>query len=94
MSNTPVSSGGGFDVVVGTDGTLTVPAAEFARMGVRPGAHLRLVVDSTEDATPRRGRSGGKLAHVAPASVIREWARALDEDRAERRAAYGDVASG
>ena len=32
----------GFDVVVGGDGTRSVPAAELARHGVAPGAHLRV----------------------------------------------------
>ena len=82
MSNTPPSSGDGFEVVVGSDGTLTVPAAELARLGVRPGAHLRLVVDSTEDDDkPRRGRSAGKLAHVASASEILRRHRRKGEGR-------------
>jgi hypothetical protein len=93
MSNTPASSDDGFEVVVGSDGALTVPAAELARLGVRPGAHLRLVVDaSAQGDKPRPGRSAGKLAHLIPASAIEAWARALDEDRAERRATYGHAA--
>src|SRR5664280_1397181 len=35
--------GDGFDVVVGGAGTLRVSAAELARPGVAPGAHLRVV---------------------------------------------------
>lgn len=93
MSTTPETSDNSFEVVVSSDGTLTVPAAELARHGVRPGAHLRLVVGSNEKQ-PRRGRSAGKLSHMVPASVIEDWARALDQDRAERRASYGDGLTG
>lgn len=93
MTGTPASSDDGIEVVVGSDGALMVPAAELVRHGVRPGAHLRLIVDS-EAAKPRRGRSAGKLSHMAPAVEIEAWARALDEDRAERRAVYGDVSAG
>jgi hypothetical protein len=90
MSNTPAPQDG-LDVVVNADGGVTITPAELARLGLRPGAHLRLVPD---EPTPKRhqGRSAGKLAHLVPASVIEEWSRALDDDRAERRAALGDVA--
>ncbi len=90
MSRPASSRGDGFEVVVDSDGTLSVPAAELARHGFRPGAHLRLM---PEESTPKRrpGRSAGKLAHLVPASVIEEWSLALDDDRAERRAAFGDV---
>ncbi len=93
MTSTPASSDEGIEVVVGSDGAPMVPAAELSRHGVRPGAHLRLIVDS-EAEKPRRGRSAGKLAQIAPAVEIAAWARALDEDRAERRAVYGDANSG
>ncbi|MGH3865208.1 MAG: hypothetical protein ACRDQ4_03555 [Pseudonocardiaceae bacterium] len=43
----------GFEVVVGTDGALTVPADDLARHGVHPGAHLRLVQELRARA-PRR----------------------------------------
>lgn len=89
MSNTPAPSDG-LDVVVNADGGVTITPAEVARLGLRPGAHLRLVPD--ESPSKRPGRSVGKLAHLVPAAVIEEWARALDDDRAERRAALGDVA--
>lgn len=90
MSNTPASQDG-LDVVVNADGGVTISPAELARLGLRPGAHLRLVPDEPKSKR-RPGRSAGKLAHLFPASVIEEWARALDADRAERRAALGDVA--
>ncbi|MBW0114463.1 hypothetical protein [Pseudonocardia abyssalis] len=85
------SNDDGFDVVVADDGS--VPAAELARHGVQPGTHLRLVV-TDEPATPERrgGRSAGKLAGTVAPEVIEEWSRALDQDRAERRATLGSVA--
>src|SRR5664280_2649953 len=43
------SAGDGFDVVVGGAGTLRVSAAELARSGVAPGAHL-----------PRTGPGGAR----------------------------------
>jgi hypothetical protein len=92
MSTTPtVSSNDGFDVVVAEDGS--VPADELARHGVQPGARLRLVVSDEPAKSPRRGgRSAGKLADTVPREMIEEWSRALDQDRAERRAALGPVA--
>ncbi len=33
----------GFEVVVGDDGSLSIPATELASHGLRPGAHLRIV---------------------------------------------------
>ena len=92
MSTTPeASSSDGFDVVVSEDGS--VPADELARHGVQPGAHLRLVVTDVPATTPRRGgRSAGKLAGTVAPEVIEQWSRALDQDRADRRATLGAVA--
>lgn len=89
MSTTPETADS-FEVVVSSDGSLTVPAAELARHGVRPGAHLRLV--KPEGVGRRGGRSAGKLAGLVPDEVIEAWSQALDDDRAERRSAIGPVA--
>lgn len=89
MSTTPETADS-FEVVVSSDGSLTVPAAELTRHGVRPGAHLRLV--KPEVAVLRRGRSAGKLAGLVPDEVVEAWSQALDDDRAERRSALGVVA--
>src|SRR5664280_3502118 len=51
--------GDGFDVVVGGAGTLRVSAAELARPGVAPGAHLRVV--SEPGPAARAGVSAGDL---------------------------------
>jgi hypothetical protein len=88
MSTTPETTDS-FEVVVSSDGSLTVPAAELARHGVRPGAHLQLV--KSEVVGPRGGRSAGKLAGLVPDEVIEAWSQALDDDRAERRSALGAV---
>jgi hypothetical protein len=91
MSTTPVSSGDGFEVVVGSDGVLTVPAAELARHGVRPGAHLRLVPE--ERPAGERKRMAGALAGSVPPEAVEALIRGLDESKAERVAYYGETAS-
>ncbi|MCF7552266.1 hypothetical protein [Pseudonocardia sp. WMMC193] len=78
-----------FEVVVSGDGSLTVPAAELARHGVRPGTRLRLVKPRV--AGRQGGRSAGKLAGLVPDEVVEAWSQALDDDRAERRSAGGPV---
>lgn len=88
MSTTPASNNEGLEVVVGSDGTLTVPAAELARHGVRPGAHLRLVVDEAEQATKRKSLRGA-LAEKYPAEVADELVRGLVEARKERAQSFG-----
>jgi hypothetical protein len=49
------------DVVVGRDGTVTVPAAEIARLGARPGEHLHLVRDAPAAAPEGRKKVRGAL---------------------------------
>jgi hypothetical protein len=78
MSSTSTSTGNGFDVVVGGGGTLSVPAAELARHGVAPGAHLRVVPAS--DAPEREGsrpaprrKLRGLLVGKIPAEDILTW---------------------
>lgn len=90
MSTTPgTSDTDGFHVVVADDGS--VPAAELARLGVRPGMHLRLVSAGAGQSGDRR-TARGILAGTVPVEAIEAWDRALDEDRAERRAALGAIA--
>ena len=88
MSTAPASRGDGLQVVVGSDGTLMVPAAELARHGVRPGAHLRLVVEEQEPS-PKRKSVMGALADKFPPEVADELIRGLDEARADRIKAPG-----
>lgn len=75
----------GFEVVVGTDGALTVPADELARHGVRPGAHLRLV-EQPQARAPRRS-ARGILAGVIDAEALDAFTTALADSKAERIAA-------
>ena len=85
MSTSASPSGEGFEVVVGTDGALAVPAEELARHGVRPGAHLLLVQESPPRA-PRRS-SRGALAGVIAHEELDAFEVALDSSKAERIAA-------
>jgi hypothetical protein len=84
MNTTPAPGAAeGFHVVVAEDGSL--PASELARLGLRPGTHLRLVPEPRKSA---RGRMAGALATKLPVEAVDDWVRALDEAKAERVAAY------
>jgi hypothetical protein len=85
VSTPAAPSGEGFEVVVGTDGALTVPAEELARHGVRPGTHLRLVQEPQPRAPRRSGR--GALAGVITPEELDALEVALDNSKAERIAA-------
>jgi hypothetical protein len=93
MTNTPAGTGDGFEVVVGSDGTLTVPADELARHGMRPGAHLRLVADGEGHGTthgehgderPRHKSMRGALAHMVTPEDVDAFVEALAETKADR----------
>ena len=84
MSNPPASDDfEGFHVVVAEDGSL--PASELARLGLRPGARLRLV---PEPRRASRARMAGALAANVPAEAIDALIRGLDEAKAERVVRY------
>jgi hypothetical protein len=89
LMSTPAGPDDGFNVVVSDDGTLTVPAAELARHGVRPGAHLRLI-PAQRHARPKRLL--GALKDTVPAAAVEQLIRGLDESKAERTAYYGESA--
>lgn len=76
----------GLDVVVNADGGVTVSADELARLGVRPGAHLKLV---PQQKSSKRQSLKGALAGAVPSEVIDDFIRGLDESKSERRAFYG-----
>jgi hypothetical protein len=84
MTSTPASDDDGFEVVVGSDGSLTVPASELARHGVRPGAHLRLVVEDGDDLAPKRRSARGSLAHFVTPADVDAFEAALAEAKADR----------
>jgi hypothetical protein len=90
MTNTPAGTGDGFEVVVGSDGALTVPAAELARHGVRPGAHLRVVPE--QQPAGERKRMAGALAGSVPAEAVEELLQGLEQAKAERVAYYSGTA--
>jgi hypothetical protein len=90
MSNTPAGTGDGFEVVVGNDGALTVPAAELASRGVRPGAHLRLV--PAQQRVAERKRMAGALAGSVPVEAVEELIECLEEAKAERVTYYSRTA--
>ncbi len=72
----------GFEVVVGTDGALSVPADELARHGVRPGAHLRLVPDTPWSAPTRSVR--GALSDVVDTATLDAFEVSLEEAKTSR----------
>lgn len=53
-----------FEVAVGEDGSITVPADEVARSGLKPGARLKLVAEPS--SALRRRSSWGILAGKVP----------------------------
>ena len=75
-----------------------VVAPELAELAERLGVPLhagdrvrfQVINGGATPATPRRkgGRSAGILAGTVPDDAIKQWAQALDTDKAERRAAY------
>jgi hypothetical protein len=83
------------DVVVGDDGSVPpVSAAEVARLGARPGEHLRLV--RSENSVERRGRKkvrGSLVGKIDPGDLLtdEDFAAAKREriEIAERR--YGSL---
>ncbi len=84
MSNTLAPDDSeGFHVVVAEDGSL--PASELARLGLHPGACLRLV---PEPRRASRARMAGALAANVPAEAIEALIRGLDEAKAERVVRY------
>lgn len=72
----------GFEVVVGTDGALSVPADELARHGVRLGAHLRLVPSTPWSAPTRSVR--GALADVVGTATLYAFEASLDAAKTSR----------
>jgi hypothetical protein len=76
------------DLVVGPDGSGVVDAAQLARWGVKPGAHLRVVPAAS---TVRRRSLRGALANAsgsAPSWADFEAARSAAAQ--ESAARYGD----
>jgi hypothetical protein len=85
MSHEPANNDDGFHVVVAEDGSL--PAGELARLGFRPGAHLRLVPE--QPATKHKSMAGA-LKDAVPPEAVEDLLRGLDEAKAERIAYFAD----
>jgi hypothetical protein len=67
-----VSASEPYDLVVDPDGAIRVPADQVARLGLRPGEHLRLVRNSRPAEQPPRRRSvrGLGVGQIAPEDVL------------------------
>jgi hypothetical protein len=66
-----VSTSQPHDITVGPDGSISVPADAVARMGLRPGEHLRLVRDEEpKHQSRRRSVRGLGVGQVAPEDVL------------------------
>lgn len=85
MSTTHAPDGDGFHVVVADDGSL--PAAELARLGVRPGAHLRLVPE--QRSAHERVSAFGYLSQVISADEADALSAGIEQGKADRIEALG-----
>jgi hypothetical protein len=84
MSTTRANGDGeGFHVVVADDGS--VPASELARLGLHPGARLRIV---PEQRSGQRKSMLGALAGTLLPEAVDDLIRGLDEAKAERIAYF------
>ena len=80
--STPATGGDGYHVVVAEDGS--VPASDLARLGLRPGTHLRLVPEPAD--APGRRSARGALASLVTSKDVDAFEKAMEDARAERTA--------
>jgi hypothetical protein len=79
------------DLVVAADGSGVIDAAQLARLGVEPGAHLRVVPVTTAASTARRRSLRGALAKASGSAPSWEDFEAASSAAAQEAAArYGD----
>ena len=79
------------DLVVGADGSGVIDAAQLARWGVEPGAHLRVVPVTPAASTVRRRSLRGALVKVLGSAPSWEDFEAASSAVAQQSAArYGD----
>ena len=83
MNNTPVGTGDGFEVVVGDDGGLMVPADELASHG----AGFSPTLIPTQQAAERKPMAGA-LAGSVSVEAVEELIQGLEHAKAERVAYY------
>ncbi|WP_448620641.1 hypothetical protein [Geodermatophilus sp. URMC 65] len=75
------------DLVVGADGSGVIDAAQLARWGVEPGAHLRVVPVTTAAPTARRRSLRGALANTSGSAPSWEDFEAASSAAAQESAA-------
>ncbi|MGH8909328.1 MAG: hypothetical protein ACRD0K_23250 [Egibacteraceae bacterium] len=75
-----------FEVAVGDDGSIKVPASEVARVGLRPGVRLRLVAEPA--GAGMRRSSWGVLAGRLPEVAWEDFEAASHDAIAEHEARY------
>ncbi len=85
MSTTPAPDREGFHVVVADDGSL--PAAELARLGVGPGAHLRVVPE--QRVAHERVSAFGYFSHVISPDAADALSAGIEQGKADRIDALG-----
>ncbi len=79
------------DLVVGADGSGVIDAAQLARWGVEPGAHLRVVPVTPPASTARRRSLRGVLANASGSGPSWEDFEVASSAAAQESAArYGD----
>ena len=79
------------DLVVGADGSGVIDAAQLARWGVEPGAHLRVVPVAPAASTVRRRSLRGALANASGSAPSWEDFEAASSAAAQESAArHGD----
>ena len=72
----------GLDVVVDADGGVRIPATELARHGIRPGAHLCVVLEQRE--APHRRSARGLFADRVRPGDMDEFVEVMAQAKAER----------
>src|SRR5918997_2113634 len=79
------------DLVVGADGSGVVDAAQLARWGVEPGAHLRVVPVTPAAPRARRRSLRGALSNASGSAPSWEDFKAASSAAAQESAArYGE----
>ncbi len=79
------------DLVVGADGSGVIDAAQLARWGVEPGAHLRVVPVTPAASTARRRSLRGALSNApGPTPSWEDFEAASSAAAQEAAARYGD----
>jgi hypothetical protein len=79
------------EVVVEPDGSIHIPPDQVARLGLRPGEHLRLVRGSDTGRSPRRSVRGLGVGQVPPEDVLtwEDFEAARDANTKAAQAKYG-----